>query len=84
MPALPPTEPPPGAELLAHLVREARHEAPPAIDEARLERELFRRLDEEPLPEAARPAHWPLRFVVAGVAAAAAFAVASKREPPPD
>ncbi|MCU0680982.1 MAG: FecR family protein [Polyangiaceae bacterium] len=83
MPALPPTNPPPGAELLAHLVREARQEPPPPVDEARLERELFRRIDEEPAPEPARPAYWSLRFVVAGVAAAAAFAVASKREPPP-
>ncbi|HEU4407340.1 MAG TPA: FecR domain-containing protein [Polyangiaceae bacterium] len=74
---------PPGAELLAHLVREARQELPPPVDEARLERELFRRLDAEPLPPPARPAHWPLRLVVAGVAAAAAFAVASKRDPAP-
>jgi hypothetical protein len=64
-------------------VREARQEPPPPVDEARLERELFRRIDEEPAPEPARPAYWSLRFVVAGVAAAAAFAVASKREPPP-
>ncbi len=81
---MPPLRPPPSdAELLARLVREARQEAPPAFDEARLERELFRRLDAEPQPEPVRPAYWPLRFVVAGVAAAAAFAVASKREPTP-
>jgi hypothetical protein len=79
---LPPDRPAPAsAELMAHLVREARQEAPPPVDDARLERELFRRLEAEPAPAPARPAHWPLRLVVAGVAAAAAFAVASKREP---
>lgn len=74
---------PQSAELLAHLVRETRLEPTPAVDEARLERELFQRLEAEPAPAPARPAHWPLRLVVAGVAAAAAFAVASKREPAP-
>jgi FecR-like protein len=74
---------PSDAELLAHMVREARQEPTPPVDEARIERELFRRLESEPLPAPVRPAHWPLRLVVAGVAAAAAFAIASKREVPP-
>jgi hypothetical protein len=78
-----PPSPPRDTDLLDELVREARLEAPPPIDEAKLERNLFRRLAAEPQPEPPQPTHWPLRFALAGVVAVATLAVANKRDPAP-